>query len=113
MVDFLWENCTYLWDKNTKEELREAVLQDLKNGCIIYTDDEKGLTGVCRFSVFGTKSRILDVAVRQDNRGDGVLNKLLRRGLEIYPMVEFLEFNSISKNREFSIPVTLILAKEK
>ena len=114
LVDFLWEHCTYLHQENTKEDVRKEVTNDLYHRHIVYTTDEKGLTGVCRFSIYGDLSRILDVAVRYDKRGSGILEDLLKYGLTLYPSVKALQFHSISKKREFTIPVRYLkINKEK
>lgn len=111
LTDFIWNNCLYLHKEDTKEHLAKEIDNDLKHGNIVFTSDEQGLTGVCRFSILGDMTRILDVAIREDKRGSWVLQDLLRLGLKYYPDVKKLSFNSIKSKREFTIPANLFLAK--
>lgn len=111
LTDFIWTNCIYLQTENTWEEVNREVMNDLKYNHLVYTSDEQGLTGVCRFKINEEETVILDVAVRKDKRGNGILPKLLMCGLRLYPKVKRLRFNSINKKRGFTIPVSLFLTK--
>jgi len=113
LTKFLWKNCPYLHEKNTYGDLRRAVESHVRYNTIVYAADDKGLTGVCRFNIFDGGAYILDVAVRKDLRGGNIFKELLETGLRFFPDVKVLKFNSIKKKREFTIPVGLILAKEK
>ena len=116
LTDFLWENCPYLHEQNTREELRSAVEKHLEYKTIVAQYDSEGLVGVCRFNVEDSReATILDVAVRKDLRHKDILQRLLLQGLRLYPNVKQLRFTSIDKGREFVSPVNMILAiaKEK
>lgn len=113
LTDFLWENCKYLHEKNTREDLYKAVQLHVQYHTIVSLFDKDGLCGVCRFDVGDKEAQILDVAVRTDLRHKDVLVQLLRLGLKLYPNTKQLRFYSQDKKREFVSPVNMILAKEK
>lgn len=113
LTKFLWENCDYLHEFNSQDELEQAVEKHIEYRTIICSFDDKGFTGVCRFNIDGDVCEVLDVAVRPDKRNNGILQELLCKGLEVWKDVKFLEFHSVKHNRNFKIPTQLVLAKEK
>lgn len=114
LTNFLWDNCEYLHEKNTKEVLRDAVQKHWEYKTIVVQYDENGICGVCRFEIVDTKEAfILDVAVRKDLRHKDILQRLLLQGLTLYPNIKQLRFYSQDKKKEFVSPVNMLLAKEK
>ena len=113
LTEFLWKHCEYLHKDNTKEILRDAIKKHLEYKTIVWVNDEKGLASVCRFDIEEKTANILDVAVKKEYRNNNMLQVMLKTGLKFYPKVRQLKFNSMDKKREFVIPVSLILAKEK
>jgi len=100
-------------DKGTA---RKAVLEHLKYGTVDYAVEEKGnVIGLCRWNISenGTVARIIDLAVDEKWRRQGVAKNFLVRGLKLWKNIKFVEFERELRGdkRRRRIPVEFILKR--
>lgn len=109
LTDFFWEHCPYLHRENLKEDLEKVIEEHLEYKTIVWLTDETGLIGLCRFNIEDKEAKILDVAIRPDQRNKDILKQLLLMGLQLWPNVKQLRFNDVKQQKEFVTPTSLIL----
>ena len=89
-VEFLW----HYHQKYDKEELRTRVQKHIEyKTCRIILDKDGFVCAVCLWNIedHGHSAHIIDLAIREDKRKTDMMRKILRNGMQIWP-VEFLVF---------------------
>ena len=99
-----------------KEVAKVHILEHLKYGTIDYAVDEKGnVIGLCRWNISenGNIARMIDLAVDEKWRRQGVAKNFLIRGLKLWKNVKFVEFERELRGdkRRRKIPVEFILKR--
>ena len=87
-----------------KEKIKEVITQHINFKTCIVVHDLNGVAGICRWNVSdsGTVAHILDLIIKPEYRNKRYINRLLIKGLKLYPDVKFLEWEREIKypNRE-------------
>ena len=112
IVDFIQKYAPQYTDR---EKLKEYTLKhfDYKTA-FVGIDDNKEITVVCRWNINGDVADILDLYIREDYRGNGLIKQLLTKGIWLFPMVKYIRFERFVKGRPFrTLSVEKILKKEK
>ena len=83
-----------------KDKIKEFITLHLRyKTCIVVYDDKDNIVAVARWNISpsGTSAQILDVMVREDVRGNGILRQLICRGLRMFPTVKYLSWERETK----------------
>ena len=102
--------------EENKEKIKEVIVQHINYKTCIILNDLDGVAGVCRWNISdsGTVATILDLIIAPKYRNKRYINRLLIKGLRMYPNVKFLEWEREIKypNRERQyFPVDKILKR--
>jgi len=80
------------------EENREKIIETIKQHILFKTcvvvNDLDGVVAICRWNISrsGTIAHILDLIIKPEYRNKRYINRLLIKGLRMYPKVKFLEW---------------------
>ena len=102
--------------EENKEKIKEVITQHINYKTCIVVHDLDGVAVVCRWNISrsGTIAHILDLIIKPEYRNKRYINRLLIKGLKLYPDVKFLEWERETKypNRERQyFPVDKILKR--
>jgi len=90
--------------EENREKIKEAIVKHINYKTCIILMDLEGIAGLCRWNVSdsGTVAHILDLIIAPKYRNKRFINRLLIKGLRLYPNVKFLEWEREIKypNRE-------------
>jgi hypothetical protein len=90
-ADFIIRYATY----KDKDELRERIQKHLAyKTCKIVLDKTGSICAVCLWNISADQqeAHIIDMVIREDYRKTDLMRKILKEGLEIWP-VKFLRYN--------------------
>lgn len=89
VVSFILGHSTY----TDREHMKECVIKHLEYHTCIITDDEKGIVSFCRWNVpKKDTAHILDLIIREDKRGKGILQETVIRGLKLFPDLKYIKY---------------------
>lgn len=90
--------------KEEREKIKEVIKQHINYKTCIVVHDLDGVVAVCRWNISnsGKVAHILDLIIKPEHRNKHYINRLLIKGLKIWPSVKFLEWEREIKypNRE-------------
>jgi len=89
IVSFVLEYSTY----TSREALKEQIIKHLEyHTCVVLTDD-KGITAFCRWNTDAIDTaHILDLIIRKDVRGQGLLQEVVHEGLKLFPDIKYIKY---------------------
>jgi len=109
VTDFIMKYSTY----TNRDDVERWVKLHEKYKTILVVYDE-GIAGICRWNILpsGKDAHILDLIIREDHRGTGLLQRMLLQGLKMYPTVENLKFEMGYDDGTIKKPLKTIPIKE-
>lgn len=99
ITEFIIEHHGYY----NKELIKEYVEFHNKYGTIDYAIDHEGyIIAVCRWNMSddGRIAQVLDFAINEKWRNQGIGNDFIRRALKRFPSIEWLEFRRGLRNKK-------------
>jgi hypothetical protein len=105
VINFIRDNGGGQMDNYNDELLRGIILTHIGFDTCIIDYDDKGFVAFCRWNIFGSLARILEVIVREDKRSPKILKKLIIKGLKMWPNVTLLQWQRGRKypNKSYKI----------
>ncbi len=72
--------------------MKKHIIKHLEyNTCVIKSDD-KGIISFCRWNIKDDTAHVLDLIIREDERGKCLLLDTIRAGLTLFPYLKYIEF---------------------
>jgi len=101
----------HYWDR---EALKQAIALHEKYKTLLVVYDNDKIAGVCRWNILpsGKVAHILDIVIEEKYRGTGLLQRMLLRGLEMYPDVKDLMFERMYPSNNAKKPMKRIPVKD-
>src|SRR5688572_7935058 len=75
-----------------KKELRKAIEQHIQYRTITVLTDQKGISGMVRFNVFGDCASICDLLIRDGLENKGLIKLLVIESWHKFPYLQFFRF---------------------
>ena len=80
-----------------KERIDDILKKHMEYRTIVILEDEKGISGLLRFNVYGECAHIIDLIVREDVERNGLIKLLTIYAWRNFPYLRFFRFERAGK----------------
>lgn len=95
IIDFVQKN--YKVPYENMEDLKKAIEGHIKYGTFVVLRDDKGIAAVCRWNIKSTVAHVIDLVIRKDLRGKGLIKYVVTLGWKKFPFLKWVIFEREQK----------------
>lgn len=89
IFDFVKQNYRAFYKES---ELKKAIKGHINFGTYVVLRDDKGIAAVCRWNIAGNVAHVLDLILRKDVKGRGLIKYVTALGWKKFPYLKWITF---------------------